>query len=141
MTRRTARRADDRDALAERDAAAAAPPAPPALLELQRSAGNAAVARVLAREPAADAPLQFTKPQSVTGGPNPFLTYRPKLRAGGRDGSRPLADRPGGRDPRFAARRRDLDARGRRPRPPQRAGGRERVGRGDPGARRSTSSA
>ena len=49
------------------------------MLDLQRSAGNAAVARVLAREPAPVTSLQFTQPAPVVGGPNPFLTYRPKL--------------------------------------------------------------
>jgi hypothetical protein len=72
VTRRLERRpgdpADDR----EREARPRAP-APPPLIELQRSAGNAAVARVLAREPAPGSPLP------VVGGPNPFLTYRPTL--------------------------------------------------------------
>jgi hypothetical protein len=77
VTRRIARRPDDPEAEAGRERAAQ-PPAP-ALLELQRSAGNAAVARVLARETAADSPLMFAKPPSVLGGPNTFLTYRPKL--------------------------------------------------------------
>ena len=46
------------------------------MLDLQRSAGNAAVARVLAREPAADAPRAVPKPASVLGA-NPFLNYQP----------------------------------------------------------------
>ena len=77
MTRRLRREEDEPEAQRE----AAPPPAPPTLLELQRSAGNAAVTRVLAREPVTDSPLQFTKPQSVVGGvgSNPLLTYRPRL--------------------------------------------------------------
>jgi len=78
VTRRRQRRPDDPTEARERDADASAP-VPASLLDLQRSAGNAADARVLAREPAADAPLMFTKPPSVLGGPNPLLTYRPKL--------------------------------------------------------------
>ena len=62
VTRRLQHRPDDPEQVRERDAAASAP-APDSLLELQRSAGNAAVARVLAREPR----------------PNPLLTYRPQL--------------------------------------------------------------
>jgi hypothetical protein len=56
------------------------PPPLPSLLDLQRSAGNAAVARMLAREPAADAPLvQFTTPPPIVfGAPNPLL-YKPQL--------------------------------------------------------------
>ena len=67
MTRRLRREEQRHD---EREPEATAPPVPPALLDLQRSAGNAAVARVLAREP-----LQFTKPPPVLGGP--VLPYRP----------------------------------------------------------------
>jgi hypothetical protein len=77
VTRRLQRRPDDPHAVRERTAEPSAPP-PASLLELQRSAGNAAVARVLAREPAADAPLQFTKPPPLSLGLNPFL-YAPKL--------------------------------------------------------------
>jgi hypothetical protein len=73
VTRRL-RREDDTEA--EREDAAARPPAPPALLELQRSAGNAAVARVLAREPVS---MQFTQPAPTGIGVNPLLTYQPKL--------------------------------------------------------------
>lgn len=68
----------------EREGAPA--PATPAseVLALQRSAGNAAVARVLAREPAADAPIQLPSPiganpiqvPGVMGGTNPFLLNR-----------------------------------------------------------------
>lgn len=78
MTRRLQRRPDEPAADAERERTPA-PPAAAALLDLQRSAGNAAVARVLAREPAADAPLQLVKPPPlVLGAPNP-LTYAPQL--------------------------------------------------------------
>ena len=75
VTRRLERRPDDPAQAREREAAAS-PPAPASVLDLQRSAGNAAVARVLAREPAADAPVQFSKPASVLG-TNPFLNYQP----------------------------------------------------------------
>jgi hypothetical protein len=52
--------------VAEEERAAPAPPAPHQLLDLQRSAGNAAVARALvAREP-----MQFTKPPPLALGPN-----------------------------------------------------------------------
>jgi hypothetical protein len=78
VTRRLRRRPDDPEQLREHEAAAGAP-APESVLDLQRSAGNAAVARVLAREPAPITSLQFTKPAPVIGGPNPFLTYRPQL--------------------------------------------------------------
>jgi hypothetical protein len=79
VTRRLQRRPDEPDAERERDAAAGAQ-AEPALLELQRSAGNAAVARVLARQESGPVSLQFTKPAPVVGGFNPFLTYQgPKL--------------------------------------------------------------
>ena len=77
MTRRIARLPGDREEEREPAPRAAAAP-PPGLLELQRSAGNAAVARVLAREPTAGAPVQLTQPPSLFG-TNPFLTYRPKL--------------------------------------------------------------
>jgi hypothetical protein len=56
VTRRLRR---DDEAEAEREDAAAPAPAPPALLDLQRSAGNAAVARVLARQPLAGPSLQY----------------------------------------------------------------------------------
>ena len=75
MTRRLERRPDDPAQARERQAEASAP-APASVLDLQRSAGNAAVARVLAREPAADAPVQFAKPASVLG-TNPFMNYQP----------------------------------------------------------------
>jgi len=75
VTRRRERRPEDAEDT--RAAPAAAPPAPAAaLLELQRRAGNAAVARVLAREPAG-APVQLTRPGPVVGGANPFLNYKP----------------------------------------------------------------
>jgi hypothetical protein len=55
------------DEPAERATAGAAPPTPePALLELQRTAGNAAVARLLARQPA-DAPLATPNLYGRTG--------------------------------------------------------------------------
>jgi hypothetical protein len=61
----------------EEERAAAPPaPAPHAVLALQRSAGNAAVARALvARDP-----IQLTKPPPITLGPNPQL-YAPSLSA------------------------------------------------------------
>ena len=59
MTRRL-RREDERED--EREPDSARPPAPPALLELQRSAGNAAVARVLARQPLTGPSLQYRPP-------------------------------------------------------------------------------
>jgi hypothetical protein len=74
VTRRRERRPEDAQEARTPEPAPAAPAA--ALLELQRGAGNAAVARVLAREPAG-APVQLTQPGSVVGGPNPFLNYRP----------------------------------------------------------------
>ena len=51
--------------------AAPAPPAAAALLALQRSAGNAAVTRVLARDPKSPTSLQFTQPAPAPsiGGP------------------------------------------------------------------------
>jgi hypothetical protein len=76
VTRRLERRPEEPDAAAEREAAAVADPHP--LLELQRGAGNAAVARMLAREPAADAPVQLFKPAPIPLGANPLL-YAPKL--------------------------------------------------------------
>jgi hypothetical protein len=79
VTRRL-RREDDPEGEREESAP---PPAPPALLELQRSAGNAAVARVLAREPAADSPLLPRGPAfqvpGVQGGINPLLVPRTQL--------------------------------------------------------------
>lgn len=75
MTWRLERRPDDPDAVSERVAAASAP-APPSLLDLQRSAGNAALARVLARQETGPVSLQFTQPAPVVGGLNPFLTYQ-----------------------------------------------------------------
>ncbi len=60
MTRPLQRRPDG--TLEEHEAQPAAPPAPAAaerMLELQQGAGNAALARVLAREPAAGAPIQL----------------------------------------------------------------------------------
>ena len=45
-----------------------APPAPAALVELQRSAGNAAVARVLARQPTVADPFGFKPPAPGLGG-------------------------------------------------------------------------
>jgi hypothetical protein len=78
MTRRRQRRPDEPAREDERVPARA--PGPSAdVLELQRSAGNAAVTRVLAREPAAPTSPQFTKPDPlVIGKPNP-LFYMPKL--------------------------------------------------------------
>ena len=70
MTRRIARRPGEPDEALPREGADASASAPEPVLELQRSAGNAAVARVLAREP-----MQFTKPPPL--GVNPLLTYRP----------------------------------------------------------------
>ncbi len=75
MTRRLERRPDDPSEAREREAAASTPAAA-SVLDLQRSAGNAAVARVLAREPASDAPVQSPKPAPVLGA-NPFLNYQP----------------------------------------------------------------
>jgi hypothetical protein len=81
MTRRGARLADEDEATAERAPEARSAPPAPSLIELQRSAGNAAVARALARQPTAGAPLQLpgASPPSLLGGPNPLLTYLPQL--------------------------------------------------------------
>jgi hypothetical protein len=68
---------DETEAAARREPAKPAPPLP--LLELQRSAGNAAVARMLAREPAPDAPVFIPLPPTVVfGAPNPNL-WKPQL--------------------------------------------------------------
>jgi hypothetical protein len=80
VTRRPARRREEEgERRDEAHAPLAAPRAPATLLDLQRSAGNAAVARVLAREPdTAAPPLQLTSPGPVVGGPNPFIgPYKP----------------------------------------------------------------
>lgn len=57
----------------------AAPPPSPAdrMLQLQQGAGNAALARVLAREPATDAPIQITAPGG--GVPSPWSIDPTKL--------------------------------------------------------------
>jgi hypothetical protein len=77
VTRRLQHRRDDPDAVRERTTEPSAPPAA-SLLDLQRSAGNAAVARVLAREPAPGAPpVQLygpAPPPNINLGP---LAYRP----------------------------------------------------------------
>lgn len=76
VTRRLQRRGDEPEPTAEREEAATAPPAPAALLDLQRGAGNAAVARVLAREPA---PIQLgfpPRPAAPGSGGLPSLTPR-----------------------------------------------------------------
>jgi hypothetical protein len=76
VTRPLERRPSEAEPAEER--AAPLPPAPTAqrVLDLQRGAGNAAVARALvAREP-----MQFTKPPPITLGPNPLL-YAPSLSA------------------------------------------------------------
>ena len=67
MTRPLQRRPDG--TLEEPEQQAAPPPAPAdRMLELQQGAGNAALARVLAREPAPGAPIQLTAP----GVPSPW---------------------------------------------------------------------
>ena len=72
MTRPLQRRPGE-PATEEQRAAAAPAPAPHAVLDLQRSAGNAAVARALvAREP-----TQLTKPPPLTLGPNSQLWGKP----------------------------------------------------------------
>jgi hypothetical protein len=74
VTRRL-RREDEPEA--EREEAAATAPGPPALLDLQRSAGNAAVARVLARQPLAGPSLQYRPPTldpAVEAAVDRFLT-------------------------------------------------------------------
>jgi hypothetical protein len=73
VTRRREHRSDEADAVAV--SRPAEPPPVPSLLDLQRSAGNAAVARMLAREPTADAPTlpQLTRPSLVLGAPNPLF--------------------------------------------------------------------
>jgi hypothetical protein len=69
---------DDTEAAARREPVATPPPP---LLDLQRSAGNAAVARMLAREPAPDAPVFIPfPPKVVLGAPNPLL-FKPELAA------------------------------------------------------------
>ena len=77
MTRRLERQPDVPAPDGERERPAASPP-PHQLLELQRSHGNAAVTRALAREPAAPTSLQFTQPA-------------PAPRIGGIGGISPLA--------------------------------------------------
>jgi hypothetical protein len=82
VTRRRLQREGEPEA--EREASPPAAPHPQAsLLELQRRAGNAAVARVLAREPATDSPLLPRGPAfqvpGVMGGVNPLLVPRTQL--------------------------------------------------------------
>ena len=80
MTRRIALRPEQTEAEGERERAVPAA-VPPSLLDLQRSAGNAAVARVLARD-AVPTSLGFGSPTPVGPiGSNPLLTYRPTLPA------------------------------------------------------------
>ena len=80
MTRPLQRRPDG--TLEEPEQQQAAPPPAPAdrMLQLQQGAGNAALARVLAREPAAGAPIQLTAP----GVPSPWsinpATLLPQLK-------------------------------------------------------------
>ena len=66
VTRRPERQPDVPAPDGERERPAAPPP-PHQLLELQRSHGNAAVTRALAREPAAPTSLQFTQPGRPRG--------------------------------------------------------------------------
>ena len=80
MTRGRERLPDQPAKAEEERAEAAPPPSAAALLALQRSAGNAAVTRVLARDPATPTSLQFTQPAPAPpiGGP---LAVMPKLPA------------------------------------------------------------
>ena len=81
VTRRLQRQGGEPEPTAEREVAAhAAPPAPAApltLFELQRGAGNAAVARVLAREPA---PIQLGfPPRPAAPGLGGLPSFGPRL--------------------------------------------------------------
>ena len=76
MTRPLQRRRDG--TLEDPEQQQAAPPASPAdrMLQLQQGAGNAALAHVLAREPATDTPIQITAPGGV---PSPWSIDPTKL--------------------------------------------------------------
>ena len=81
MTRRLERQPDDPARDGEQERPTASPP-PHDLLALQRSHGNAAVTRALAREPASPTSLQFTQPAPAPriGGLGP-LAVQAKLPA------------------------------------------------------------
>ena len=77
MTRPNLRRPGEAAESEEREGAPVPDTAASELLALQRSAGNAAVARVLAREPATDTPVANPiQVPGVMGGKNPFLLNR-----------------------------------------------------------------
>ncbi len=77
MTRPNLRRPGDAVDPQEREGAPAPATTASQVLALQRSAGNAAVASVLAREPTADAPVANPiQVPGVMGGKNPFLLNR-----------------------------------------------------------------
>jgi hypothetical protein len=79
VSRRVQRRRAD-DPLQEREdlsASASAPPAAASILALQRSAGNAAVAQMLARDPVSDAPVASPVGLPGIGGPPIILNDLP----------------------------------------------------------------